>query len=111
MKLNLGLIIDAMETPCEYVAGNPDTALTLESVYPVAAGRVPDAPNILYVARWELLRILEQPPKNVICTGGGAEAHEYLLANGSSGIVCPREYDVLTVLQELQDIFMRYHAA
>jgi hypothetical protein len=99
-----------MDTPCEYVVGDPDTALTLESVYPVAAGRVPDAPNILYVARWELLRVLEHPPKTVVCAGGGAEAREYLQALGISGIICPRGYDVLTVLQELQDIFMSYHA-
>jgi hypothetical protein len=111
VKLNLGLIIDAMETPCEYIAGDPDTSLTLESAYPVSAGRAPDAPNILYVARWELLQILEQPPKIVICTGGGAEAHEYLLANGAAGIVCPREYDVMTVLQDVGDVFMRYNVA
>jgi hypothetical protein len=100
-----------MDTPCEYVAGNPDTAMTLENVYPVAAGRVHDAANILYVARWELLQILEHPPKNVVCAGGGAEAREYLQARGITGIVCPREYDVMAILQEIQDIFMRYHVS
>jgi hypothetical protein len=111
MKLNLALIADLSETNHEHIAGDPDRAPSVEGVYPVAGNRAPNAPNIIYAARWEQLRTLDRLPKNVICVGGGENAREFIEKRGAAGLVYSGKYDVMAILQDVGDVFMRYNAA
>ena len=109
MKLNLRLIMDSLSPSYESVSGNPDCALNLIDIYPFVSGLGSDKQDIIYLAAWDQLRDAGVYPQNVICIGGGNDAHTLLNEHNLTGLVYNREINAFTILRQVQEVFTKYN--
>lgn len=107
MKLNLGMIMDCLETPYERVVGCPGGAMNLIGICPFVAER-PYSTDILYLAQWPQLRDLHRLPENVICLGGGSSAFSMLDKHQVNGLIYSADSSQSAIMLEVQNIFFIY---
>ncbi|NLT13103.1 MAG: hypothetical protein GXY05_02030 [Clostridiales bacterium] len=107
MKLNLGMIMDYLETPYEHVVGCPGGAMNLIGICPFIAER-PYAEDILYLAQWPQLRELHRLPENVICLGGGGNAVTLLDKHQVRGLIYSADSNQSAIMLEIQNSFFKY---
>ena len=107
MKLNLGVIMDCLETPYERAVGCPGGAMNLIGICPFIAER-PYAKDILYLAQWPQLRDLLRLPENVICLGGGGSASAFFDKHQVNGLIYSSDSNQSGIMLEVQNIFFKY---
>jgi len=110
MNLNLGVLCDSLEIPCQFVCGDPDSVPNLSGVYPYVSDVRTNAPNFMYIMQWGELQTINKPPRNVACVGGGETARDFFTSKKISGLIFHDDRQTLKVLRDLQEIFAKYNA-
>jgi sugar diacid utilization regulator len=109
MELNLGMIMELLSFKPEHETGDYDGLMTLHGIQPIIPGAECGAADLLYLAPWDNLMNVVEPPNYVICCGGGEDALSYMVEHKITGAVLERIPDPLEVLVEVQKIFVKYY--
>ena len=109
MKLNIGIIAEALTPSLQYICGTPEHRLLLSDVRFLLPEKKPYQRDMLYFTEWSKLKTMETDlPPYLVCVGGGAEALRLFRRAGLTGIIMDEE-DPLVVFSAIQSILHKYN--
>lgn len=109
MKLNIGVIIDALITKPDYICGDTNHALVLSDIRTLPAGSNLYSNEIIYFERWEHIENrLKEFPEYLICVGGGALAEQLFKKENICGMIFHHE-ECTNLFGNIQSIFLKYN--
>ena len=107
MKLNLGIIIDSVSVPYDFVVGNTDEVPTLTGAYPYLPGCSSEN-DIVFHAKWNEICSSTEFPCFMIVFGGGIQARDVLAAQNVTALVFSENTDRQAVIRRVHETFVHY---
>ncbi|NLN06031.1 MAG: PucR family transcriptional regulator [Firmicutes bacterium] len=108
MRLNTGIIADALTPPPLYICGTPAHRLILNDVRFLLFGKGPYEKDILYFTEWPKLKAADgELPPYLVCVGGDTAALEFYRCRDLTGFIMAED-DPLVIFSAIQSIFLRY---
>ena len=109
MKLNTGIIAQALPTAPMFLCGQPDHRLILSDVRFLLTEKSFYSGDILYFSEWEKLKTRTGDlPVYIFCVGGGNEAANFFKLHEITGIVDDNE-DPLVAFSIIQSVFLQFN--
>ena len=109
MKLNTGIIAQALPAAPQYICAGSDYNLTLADVRALIPDNGLFADDILYLAVWnDLLQYESNLPTNICCIGGGEDALAFFKRNNLVGFIVEKQNPFI-LYGIIQSIFLHYN--
>lgn len=107
MKLNISIVINSIDTPYDFLVGQPNFPLKLAGICPFLQSSTTLSDDMLYIAHWFRFAEANLLPKYIICIGGGKEAADFFETLGICAAVYPD--DSATLLSDIVHVFTRFN--
>ena len=109
MRLNVGIIIDALTTHPDYVCGEANHMLVLNDVRILPAEENLYSDETLYFAsREQMEKHSGHFPEYLVCVGGNADTEKLFVEENICGIIFSAAYS-MRLFSDIQSIFLKYN--